>query len=84
MTKYDCSSGDLNPIGSISKGDLKKLLGWASQVHLPPDSHGTQQYAQVLTILFLQCDWQRFGFTALDVVSAAPPTAELRPIVKVR
>lgn len=32
MTKYDCSSADLNPIGSISKGDLKKLLGWAAKV----------------------------------------------------
>lgn len=26
MTKYDCSSADLNPIGAISKGDLKKML----------------------------------------------------------
>lgn len=32
MTKYDCSSADLNPIGSISKGDLRKLLHWAAQV----------------------------------------------------
>ena len=31
MTKYDCSSADLNPIGAISKGDLKKLLLWASK-----------------------------------------------------
>ena len=30
MTKYDCSSADLNPIGAISKGDLKKMLFWAS------------------------------------------------------
>ncbi|TMW63140.1 hypothetical protein Poli38472_002081 [Pythium oligandrum] len=30
MTKYDCSSGDLNPIGAVSKGDLKKLLRWAA------------------------------------------------------
>jgi NAD+ synthase (glutamine-hydrolysing) len=30
MTKYDCSSADLNPIGSISKGDLKRLLVWAA------------------------------------------------------
>jgi NAD+ synthase (glutamine-hydrolysing) len=30
MTKYDCSSADLNPIGAISKGDLKKMLLWAS------------------------------------------------------
>ncbi|KAJ1409863.1 NAD synthetase 1, isoform CRA_d [Ochromonadaceae sp. CCMP2298] len=26
MTKYDCSSGDLNPIGGICKGDLKRML----------------------------------------------------------
>jgi NAD+ synthase (glutamine-hydrolysing) len=31
MTKYDCSSADLNPIGAISKGDLKKMLIWASE-----------------------------------------------------
>mmetsp|Transcript_58989 Transcript_58989/g.63675 ORF Transcript_58989/g.63675 Transcript_58989/m.63675 type:complete len:446 (-) Transcript_58989:392-1729(-) len=36
MTKYDCSSADLNPIGSISKGDLKAMLGWAAiQYHVP-------------------------------------------------
>ena len=31
MTKYDCSSADLNPIGAISKGDLKKMLLWVSR-----------------------------------------------------
>ena len=31
MTKYDCSSADLNPIGAMSKGDLKRMLLWASQ-----------------------------------------------------
>ena len=30
MTKYDCSSADLNPIGAISKGDLKKMLFWVA------------------------------------------------------
>ena len=30
MTKYDCSSADLNPIGAISKGDLQRMLLWAS------------------------------------------------------
>jgi NAD+ synthase (glutamine-hydrolysing) len=33
MTKYDCSSADLNPIGAISKGDLKKMLLWASETY---------------------------------------------------
>ncbi|KAL2902943.1 Glutamine-dependent NAD(+) synthetase [Bienertia sinuspersici] len=33
LTKYDCSSGDLNPIGSINKTDLRAFLRWAA-VHL--------------------------------------------------
>jgi NAD+ synthase (glutamine-hydrolysing) len=31
MTKYDCSSGDLNPIGAISKTDLKRMLLFAAK-----------------------------------------------------
>lgn len=31
MTKYDCSSADLNPIGGISKVDLNRLLTWAAR-----------------------------------------------------
>lgn len=30
MTKYDCSSADLNPIGAINKEDLRQLLIYAS------------------------------------------------------
>lgn len=29
LTKYDCSSADINPIGGISKTDLKKFIHWA-------------------------------------------------------
>ena len=29
MTKYDCSSADINPIGGISKTDLKQFLALA-------------------------------------------------------
>lgn len=32
-TKYDCSAADLNPIGSISKLDLKRLLKWAAATY---------------------------------------------------
>lgn len=28
LTKYDCSSGDINPIGSMSKSSLKDYLRW--------------------------------------------------------
>lgn len=31
--KYDCSAADLNPIGSVSKQDLRSFLRWAA-VHL--------------------------------------------------
>ena len=27
--RYDCSSADINPIGSIDKADLKRLIAWA-------------------------------------------------------
>ncbi|MBE2198067.1 MAG: NAD(+) synthase [Anaerolinea sp.] len=53
MTKYDCSSADINPIGSVSKVDLRRFLRWAA-VHK--------------------------GYTALNEVIDAPPTAELEPI----
>ncbi|KAK7906393.1 hypothetical protein PG985_016399 [Apiospora marii] len=29
LTKYDCSSADINPIGSIDKSDLKRFIKWA-------------------------------------------------------
>ncbi|GAA5990262.1 hypothetical protein JCM10908_005898 [Rhodotorula pacifica] len=29
FTKYDCSAADINPIGSISKVDLKRFIAWA-------------------------------------------------------
>jgi len=36
MTKYDCSSGDLNPIGGICKGDLKRMLTFLSTRYQMP------------------------------------------------
>ncbi|KAJ6393478.1 hypothetical protein OIU77_022850 [Salix suchowensis] len=33
LTKYDCSSADINPVGSISKQDLRAFLRWAA-IHL--------------------------------------------------
>lgn len=37
VTKYDCSSADLNPIGGISKTDLRRFLQWAAD-HLGYDA----------------------------------------------
>ncbi|XP_054266453.1 glutamine-dependent NAD(+) synthetase isoform X2 [Macrosteles quadrilineatus] len=36
MTKYDCSSADVNPIGGISKTDLKKFLVYAKDKYNLP------------------------------------------------
>ena len=31
LTKYDCSSADINPIGGINKTDLKRFLIYAQE-----------------------------------------------------
>ncbi|KAL1696657.1 hypothetical protein GGG16DRAFT_85113 [Schizophyllum commune] len=31
LTKYDCSSADINPIGGVSKTDLKKFIAFAQE-----------------------------------------------------
>jgi NAD+ synthase (glutamine-hydrolysing) len=31
MTKFDCSAADVNPIGGIAKGDLKRFLVWGAK-----------------------------------------------------
>ncbi|XP_053659653.1 glutamine-dependent NAD(+) synthetase [Anopheles marshallii] len=54
MTKYDCSSADINPIGGISKVDLRRFLA----------------YAQI-----------EYGLPVVADIVAAPPTAELEPLV---
>jgi NAD+ synthase (glutamine-hydrolysing) len=33
FTKYDCSSADLNPIGSFSTKRIKEFLIWNSKLH---------------------------------------------------
>ncbi|XXQ37110.1 Glutamine-dependent NAD(+) synthetase [Plasmodiophora brassicae] len=37
LTKYDCSSADINPIGGIAKRDLRRFLTWAID-HMHYDS----------------------------------------------
>lgn len=36
MTKYDCSSADINPIGGMSKGDLKRMMLWVAENYQLP------------------------------------------------
>jgi len=57
LTKYDCSAADINPIGGISKGDLRRFLQWAA-VHL-----GYPQLAEVERHLPL-LNWSPSGVCA--------------------
>lgn len=36
LTKYDCSSADINPIGGVSKVDLRRFLRWAGEQYPLP------------------------------------------------
>ncbi|KAK3684892.1 hypothetical protein B0T22DRAFT_464411 [Podospora appendiculata] len=40
LTKYDCSSADINPIGSMDKKDLKRFIAWAEKEFEIPCLHG--------------------------------------------
>ncbi|CAL8404472.1 unnamed protein product [Boreogadus saida] len=55
FTKYDCSSADINPIGGISKTDLKSFLHYCVE---------------------------HFQLHSLRGILAAPPTAELEPLME--
>ena len=37
LTKYDCSSADVNPIGGVSKTDLRSFLKWAGRQYPYPE-----------------------------------------------
>lgn len=43
--KYGCSSGDINPVGSVNKQDLRSFLKWAA-VNLGYSSLSTFEAAQ--------------------------------------
>ncbi|CAL8069839.1 unnamed protein product [Calicophoron daubneyi] len=64
FTKYDCSSADVNPIGSISKTDLRRFLTFCA------DDLGKCLDPENLEKLR----------TVLHEIVLAPPTAELVPL----
>jgi NAD+ synthase (glutamine-hydrolysing) len=67
-TKYDCSSGDVNLIGSISKVDLVKFLRWAKTDFKLPilqdfiDATPTAEL-EPITADYVQSDEVDMGFT---------------------
>ncbi len=68
LTKYDCSSADINPIGSISKTDLRSFLHWAKD-HLGYPSLGGILEApptaelEPITETYTQTDEEDMGMT---------------------
>lgn len=72
LTKYDCSSADINPIGSISKTDLRSFLRWA-QVHLGYPSLATILEAaptaelEPITETYTQTDEEDMGMTYAEL-----------------
>ena len=72
LTKYDCSSGDINPIGGISKLDLRRFLKWAEDhlgypalgeiVDAPPTAE-----LEPITETYTQTDEDDMGMTYAEL-----------------
>ena len=72
LTKYDCSSGDINPIGGISKHDLRRFLKWAEDhlgytalaeiVEAPPTAE-----LEPITETYTQTDEDDMGMTYAEL-----------------
>ena len=72
LTKYDCSSGDINPIGGISKHDLRRFLHWAKDalgysalaeiVEAPPTAE-----LEPITETYTQTDEDDMGMTYAEL-----------------
>ncbi|KAF8329479.1 uncharacterized protein EI90DRAFT_3145957 [Cantharellus anzutake] len=68
FTKYDCSSADINPIGGISKTDLKKFIAYAKDAFNLP---GLQDFMDAvptaelepITQTYVQADEADMGMT---------------------
>ena len=68
LTKYDCSSADINPIGGISKTDLKRFIAYArDNFDLPilADFLTATPTAELepITKTYVQSDEADMGFT---------------------
>jgi NAD+ synthase (glutamine-hydrolysing) len=68
LTKYDCSSADINPIGGISKTDLKSFIHWAETNFSLPILHEfitavPTAELEPITESYVQSDEADMGFT---------------------
>lgn len=68
LTKYDCSSADVNPIGSISKTDLKSFIAYARDAFQLPVLHSfltavPTAELEPITADYVQADEADMGLT---------------------
>jgi NAD+ synthase (glutamine-hydrolysing) len=66
LTKYDCSSADINPIGGINKTDLKRFLLWAADKYKWPmlvDVSNAVPTAELKPLATKQTDEEDMGMT---------------------
>ena len=73
FTKYDCSAADINPIGGIAKGDVRRFLRFAGA------GGGAGAGASGAGAAWGCPDG--YGWDALLDIERATPTAELCPLV---
>ncbi|KAI8975354.1 hypothetical protein BDF20DRAFT_878131 [Mycotypha africana] len=72
LTKYDCSSADVNPIGAISKKDLKRFIAYAQRTFDMPilgeflDAIPTAEL-EPITETYVQSDEADMGMTYDDL-----------------
>lgn len=78
-TKYDCSAADINPIGAISKVDLKRFIAWATKAFDLPILDECASPSPLLHRAPLS-DATRPAPARSRSFLHATPTAELEPI----
>jgi NAD+ synthase (glutamine-hydrolysing) len=81
LTKHDCSSADLSPIGSYSKVQIRDFINWASTCYSLPvlDEflHATPS-AELEPAGFGQCDDKDMGMTLEEISTFAKLRQEMR------
>lgn len=84
LTKYDCSSADINPIGGISKTDLKRFIDHAEHAFSLPILHAFLEATptaelEPITSTYVQSDEADMGFTydELSVLGRLRKTCKL-------
>jgi NAD+ synthase (glutamine-hydrolysing) len=66
LTKHDCSSADLSPIGSFSKLEIRDLVRWTSAAFALSILHkffDATPNAELEPLRYCQCDSEDMGVT---------------------